>query len=226
MSMSDNPDEIRRDIERTRRELSNDVDLLTEKVSPTKVMERRVERARGAVSSVKEKVMGSATDTRGAAGSGLGTAQDKVSSAASSVADTASSAPQLARQKAQGNPLAAGVIAFGAGWLLSSLLPASEKEQQAAGAIRDKASEHSDKLTGPLSEAAQQATDNLREPAQQAAESIKSTASDAASTVKGETQSATQDVAGQAKQATGRVSDQSGGSNGSPDGGPGSTYSR
>jgi hypothetical protein len=222
--MSSNPDEIRRDIERTRRELSNDVDALTEKVSPTKVMERRVERARGAMSSVKEKVMGSATDTRSAAGTGLGTAQDKVSSAASTVADTASSAPQLARQKAQGNPLAAGVIAFGAGWLLSSLLPASEKEQHAAAAVKDKASEHSDKLTGPLSDAAQQAKENLREPAQQAAESIKSTATDAASTVKDETRSATEDVAGQAKQAKDTVSDQSGGTNGSPSGGPGSTY--
>jgi len=223
--MSSNPDEIRRDIERTRRELSSDVDALTEKVSPTKVMERRVERARGAVSSVKEKVMGSATDTKGAAGAGLGTAQDNVSSVASSVADTASAAPQMARQKAQGNPLAAGVIAFGAGWLLSSLLPASEKERQAATAVKDKASEHSDKLTAPLTEAAQQATENLREPAQQAAESIKSTATDAASTVKDETQSATDDVAGQAKQAKDKVSEQSGGTNGSPSGAPGSTYS-
>jgi len=224
--MSNNPDEIRRDIERTRRELSTDVDLLTEKVSPTKVMERRVERARDAVSSVKEKVMGSATDTKSAAGSGLGTAQDKVSSAASSGADTASAAPQMVRQKAQGNPLAAGVIAFGAGWLLSSLLPASEKEQQAAAAIKDKASEHSDRLIAPLSEAAQQAKENLREPAQQAAESIKSTAADAASTVKGETQSATNDVAGQAKQAKEEVSEQSGGSNDSFEGGAGSAYSR
>ena len=82
----------------------------------------------------------------------------------------------MARQKTQGNPLAAGVIAFGAGWLLSSLLPASEKEKQVAAAVKDKASEHSDKLTAPLSEAAQQATENLREPAKQAVESIKSTA--------------------------------------------------
>ena len=209
--MSSNPDEIRRDIERTRRELSSDVDLLTEKVSPTKVMERRVERARGAVSSVKEKVMGSATDTKGAAGAGLGSAQDKLSSAASTVADTASSAPQMARQKAQGNPLAAGVIAFGAGWLLSSLLPASEKEQQAATALKDKASEHSDKLTEPLSQAAQ----NLREPAQQAAESIKSSASDAASTVKDETRSATGEVSDQAKQAKENVAQQAGSGNSS-----------
>lgn len=213
--MSDNPDEIRRDIERTRRELSNDVDALTEKVSPTKVMERRVERARGAVTTVKEKVMGSTSDTTGAAGNGLGTAQDKVSTAASTVADTASSAPQLARQKAQGNPLAAGVIAFGAGWLIASLLPATEKEQRAATAVKDKATEHSDALTAPLTDAAQ----NLREPAKQAAESIKSTAADAASTVKDEARGAAQDVTGQAQQAKDAVAEQAGSTNGSPSGG-------
>ena len=158
--------------------------------------------------------MGTATDTTSSAGAGLDTAQDKISSAASTVADTASSAPQMARQKTQGNPLAAGVIAFGAGWLLSSLLPASEKEKQVATAVKDKASEHSDTLTAPLSEAAQQAKENLREPAQRAAESIKSTATDAAATVKGEAQSATEDVAGQAKQSKDAVAQQAGGSNG------------
>ena len=221
--MSDNPEEIRRDIERTRRELSSDVDALTEKVSPTKVMERRVERARGAVSSMKEKVMGSASDTTSAAGGGLSTAQDKVSSAATTVTDTASAAPQVARQRTQGNPMAAGLIAFGAGWLVSSLIPASLKEQRAATAVKDKASEHSDQLTGPLSDAAQ----NLKEPAQQAAQSIKATATDAASTVKDETRSAKDDVAGQAKQSKDNVADQSGSSNGSTTSsgtGSGSTY--
>jgi gas vesicle protein len=219
MTMSDNPEEIRRDIERTRRELSNDVDALTEKVSPTKVMERRVERARGAVSNVKEKVMGSSSESGGA----LSGAPDKISGAASTVADTASSAPQMARRQAQGNPLAAGVIAFGAGWLLSSLLPASEKEKQAAAAVKDKASEHSDKLTGPLSEAAQQAKENLREPAQQAAESVKSTATDSVSTVKDQTQSAAADVSGQAQQSKEKVAGHAG-AGGNGESRPGSTY--
>jgi hypothetical protein len=44
--------------------------------------------------------------------------------------------------------------------------------------------------------------------------------------VKGEAQSATGDVAGQAKQSKDKVSEQSGGGNGSPVGGPGSSYSR
>ena len=208
--MTDNPDEIRRDIERTRRELSSNVDALTEKVSPSRVVERRVERARGAVTSVKEKVMGTANSTSSSAQDTMSSAASSVSDAASTVADTASQAPQMARQRTQGNPLAAGLIAFGAGWLISSILPASEKEQQAAAAIKDKASEHSDKITGPLSQAAHEVTDNLREPAQQAVDSIKSTATDAASTVTDEAKSATVDVTDQAKQSKDRVSNATG----------------
>ena len=214
---SSSPEEIRREIERTRQELSNDVDALHEKVSPARIAERRVQSAKGAVTSVKEKVMGTASGTTGAAGSGLSTATDKVAGAGSAVAGAASSAPQMARERTEGNPFAAGLIAFGVGWLASSLLPATEKEQRAAMAVKDKASEHSDKLTAPLSEAAQEVKENLREPAQQAAESIKSTATDAASTVQGEAKSATSDVTDQAKQAKATVAGTSGSSDGSSD---------
>ncbi len=207
MTTSNNPDDIRRDIEETRSELSRDVDALTEKVSPARVVERRVERAKSAVGSVKDKVMGgsdSSSSSSYSSGGGLSGAGDKMSS----LGDTASGAPQMARQKTQGNPLAAGMIAFGAGWLVSSLIPASEKEQQAAQAVKDKASEHSDTLKAPLTEAANEMKENLRGPAQQAAESVKSTATDAAANVKGEAQSAKDDVTSHAQQAKDEVSQQ------------------
>ncbi len=192
--MSQSPDEIRREIEQTRRDLATDVDTLHEKVSPKAVASRKVESAKGAVGSVKEKVMGSASSASGSA-----------TSAVSSVAETTSAAPTIARQKAQGNPLAAGLIAFGAGWLVSSLIPASEKERQAATQVKDKVSEHSDTLTAPAKEAAQQMKENLQEPAKQAADSVKSTATEAAATVKGEAQSAKEDVASQARDAKDQV---------------------
>ncbi len=172
-----NPEEIRRDIERTRAELASDVDTLHEKVSPSAIASRRTEAVKSRFSSAKDSVMGSA------------------SSATSSVGDTAGGAPTAVRSKTQGNPLAAGMIAFGAGWLVSSLLPASEKEKQATLEAKDKVSEHSDTLTAPLKEAAQSAKDNLQPHAQHAAESVKSTATDAAGTVKDEAQSAKQGMA-------------------------------
>ena len=173
-----NPEEIRRDIEATRAELASDVDTLHEKISPSAMAQRRTEAAKRRFIGAKDSVMGSA------------------SSATSSVGETAGRAPTAVRRTTQGNPLAAGVIAFGAGWLVSSLLPASEKEKQATLQARDKASEHSDTLTAPLKEAAQSAKDNLQPHAREAAESVRSTATDAAGTVKDRAQSAKQDMAG------------------------------
>ena len=200
---SDDPEVIRRSIDATRADLSRDVDALTEKVSPGRVVSRNVDKAKGRLSTVKERVMGADDDPydEGA----LGSASDKASSVAGSIGDTATSAPSVARQKTQGNPFAAGLIAFGVGWLASSLLPSSEKEQQAASAVKDKASEHSDTLTAPLKEAAAGAKDNLAGPAQEAVRSVKGTATDAATHVKDEAASAKDDVAGSAKHATSEV---------------------
>jgi ElaB/YqjD/DUF883 family membrane-anchored ribosome-binding protein len=98
-------------------------------------------------------------------------------------------------RKAQGSPIAAGLIAFGAGLLVSSLLPASQAEQQAAEKVKDTAQPLVDELTDTAKEVA----GNLKEPAQQAMEEVKSTATDAAATVKDKAGSAADDVRSQAQ---------------------------
>lgn len=192
------PDRIRREIEGTQRNLSTDVNALTEKVSPGRIVERRVGRVRAAFGGAKERVMGTADHHASVAGDKVGsvasTAQDKVSSAA----DAVSEAPQQIRRGTQGNPLAAGLIAFGAGWLVSSLLPASEPERKLASQATDLAREQ---LAPVAQQAAEELKDNLREPAQQAVESVKSEAADSASTVKEEARSATGDVTDRAQEA-------------------------
>jgi gas vesicle protein len=220
MTTSD-PDVIRRQIEDTRRELSYDVDALNEKVNPARVVDRRVTAAKGRFTSVKEKVMGSAHDTTSSAQSmasnAVGSVQGAASSAAGTVQDTASSAvgavqqaPDAVVRQTQGNPLAAGLIAFGVGWLVSSLLPASEKERQLAQQAESAVREHKDTLLEPAKQAAQEIGDQLKPAAQDAVESVKSTAQDAAATVKDEGQSAVQDVQGQAQQSKEKVQSKSG----------------
>ena len=209
---SSDPDVIRRQIEDTRRELSYDVDALNEKVNPTRVMDRRVSAAKGRMGRMKEKVMGNAQDTRssaqGMASSAQDRASDMASTAAGSVQDAASSAASAVQQapdtvirQAQGNPLAAGLIAFGVGWLVSSLLPVSEKERQLAQQAESAVREHKDTLLEPAKQAAQEMGEQLKPAAQQAVEEVKSTAQDAAATVKDEGQSAAEDVKGQAQQS-------------------------
>ena len=61
---SSDPEVIRRQIEETRNNLSYDVDALNEKVNPTRVVDRRVGKAKSTVSGLKERVFGSAQETR------------------------------------------------------------------------------------------------------------------------------------------------------------------
>src|SRR5689334_2011475 len=91
---SDDPEVIRRNIDATRADLSRDVDALTEKVSPGRVVSRNVDRAKGRVSAVTDRVMGShGSHSKGA----MGSVSDRASSLVGSVGDTASGAPAAAR---------------------------------------------------------------------------------------------------------------------------------
>ena len=227
---SSDPDQIRREIERTQLALSTDVDALTEKVTPSRIAQRRVDRVRGTARGWKDRVMGSepvsSAAVSGGYGSGpgvsdraqhlAGSASDRISdtaqSAASTVSDTASTVgdavqqtPQAVVRQTRGNPLAAGLIAFGAGWLVSSLLPASQREQELAEQAKQHASEIGQPLLDAAKDAATEMRDNLQEPAQQAVESVRATATDAGRTVTEEGRSAAQDVQDHAQDAIGTV---------------------
>jgi Protein of unknown function (DUF3618) len=201
--MSD-PEQIKQDIESTRAQLSGNVNALTGKVSPGRVVARQVQRTRNAVSNVKERVMGSESDpnSAGALSSAASSAASSVSVTASSVADAVSSAPTTVRRQTQGNPLAATVIAFGAGWLASSIVPASRPEQQLAAQVKDKATDLAQPVLQEAKQAGQEVVSNLQEPAQQAVEQVRSTAQDAASTVTEHAKDAAGDVKDEAQAQT------------------------
>ena len=192
---SSDPDEIRRNIDATRQNLSTDVQALADKVSPTQIVHRQTEAAKGAIAGVRDKVMGHASDLAAHASGTGGSAASSVSGAASSAADAVTGAPAAVQARAQGNPLAVGLIAFGVGWLASSLLPASAAEQK----LVTQAKEHAGPLMDQLTAAGTELKDNLTGPAQDAVASIKDAATDAASTVADEGRSAAQDVTEQAK---------------------------
>jgi hypothetical protein len=216
--MTSDPDQIRSSIEQTQANLSADVDALAQKISPSQIVSRRVAQTRSAVTSFKDSIMGSTSDATsavgGTVGSAAGSARDLAASAKDSLAATASSAveltgsaPEQARRRTRGNPLAAGLIAFGAGWLLSSLLPATAPEQQAAAQIKDLAVEKGKPVAQELGQAGQETAQQLRESAQQRAQSVKDTAADAVSTVAGEAQSQAAGVTSHAQEARSRVAE-------------------
>jgi hypothetical protein len=219
MTTSNDPDEIRADIERTRATLSNDVDDLAESVKPKSVARRQVDKVKDAVGGVKDRVMGSDEDDYSSSTVGDKTsaakdavtdrayaakdavadkayaARDTVSEKASEASDAVREAPATVKRKTQGNPLAAGVIAFGLGMLVSSLIPSSEKERQAVSQLQENLEPVKQKAT----EVARDMGESLKPAAQEAAESVKGTAQEGVESVKQEGQSAAQDVKDQTK---------------------------
>jgi ElaB/YqjD/DUF883 family membrane-anchored ribosome-binding protein len=175
--MSNNPDEIRADIEATRRELGTDVDALADKVSPAKVAERQMDKVKDGLRSAREHVMGSVSD-----------AQD-------SVWNTVAGAANKTERVVTGNPLAVGLIAVGIGWLAASLIPASDGEKRIASNVKDAAQP----IVDDLASTAKEMANDLKAPAQNAFDAVKSSATDAVESMKAEAADAADAVTEQAE---------------------------
>lgn len=157
------PERIRHEIEGTQRNLSTDVNALIEKVTPGRIVERRVGRMRTASGTARDRVMSTAADQASAAG-------DKVSSAADAVGE----APSSIRRGTRGNPLAAGLarehvapVAQHAAEELKENL--SEPVQQAAESVKAEAADAASTVkaearsaTGDVTGRAQEARENVR----------------------------------------------------------------
>ena len=183
-----------------------DVDALADKVSPTSIAHRQTSKFKDGVRRVKENVMGSADDTTSGMRDGMHHAGDSTRDALHSAGETVQDAPQQVIRQTRGNPLAAGLIAFGAGLLVSSLIPPSEAERQAAQAVKEKA----EPLKQEVTDAAKQVAEDLKEPAREAAESVKSTATTGAQHVKDDAQTGAAGVKDSAAEAKGTVQDSRG----------------
>jgi gas vesicle protein len=213
--MSENPDAIRQNIEETRARLGTNVDAVADKVTPSNIVHRQTDKVKDAVSGVKERIMGAAdhattrvqdtmhsgtghtSDALHSTGDTLHGAKDNVAAKFSDAGTAISQAPDQVKAKAQGNPLAAGLIAFGAGMLVSSLIPPSQKEREAADQLKTAAQP----LAGKVTDAAKDMVQDLKDPAQEAMENVKATATDAAQAVKTEGQHAATDVKDRATDA-------------------------
>jgi ElaB/YqjD/DUF883 family membrane-anchored ribosome-binding protein len=217
--MGTSPDHIRAEIDATRGRLSADVDQLADRTSPRRVVNRRARRAKGAVAGLRDRVMGSAsqsahgvTDTaRSTAGSlreGTGQATETVRETAEQAGEAVRRAPDQAMRRTQGSPLAAGLIAFGVGALASSLLPTSRAEEETASELLA----HNGEALEPVKQAAKESAQHLKEGAgdvaRTAAEEVKSTAVDAAHTTQEEVRGRGADVTEQARTSGQQITDE------------------
>ncbi len=180
--MTDSPEAIRADIERTRAELGSDVDALADKVSPSKIVQRRTDRVRQAVGGVRDRIMGAAHDS---------------ASAVSDAAHSVGAAGDSAAHKAKGSPLAVGLIAFGVGLVAASLIPPSRAERDAAAKVKERAQP----LVEQAKDVAHDLASDLKQPATEAAEAVKDRATEAVQHVKDDTADAASTVRDRAQDA-------------------------
>jgi ElaB/YqjD/DUF883 family membrane-anchored ribosome-binding protein len=184
--MGQSTDELTRNIELTRESLSQDVDELTDKVSPGRIAQRRKEAATSKLRSMREQVMGSAQESG-----------EALASAGQHMSDNASDAVDTIEQKAKGNPLAAGAVAFGAGMILASLFPATRTEAHVSERAMDTAREHGQPMVDQATAAGRDVADHLKESAGQAADEVRASAQESADHVKQETQASAEHVKAQ-----------------------------
>jgi uncharacterized protein DUF3618 len=151
--------ELEADITHTRDDMSATLDAIGDQVSPKRVVEGGTRRIRGWIESARDGIMGS-PEVEGYAGQG-----------------GEASGPEAAAMAAQnnGNPLAAGLITFGVGLLIGSLLPATKVEQQGLSVIADKA----EPAIGAAMQAASELGHGLQKSGEQAASQLGQVLTDA-----------------------------------------------
>lgn len=173
--MGQSAEELRQDIAGTRADLSETLDAIGDRVSPGRMIERRKNRMASGLRSAKDRIMGTASDVGHAVGDRATSATD----AAGSAVDTVRGAPEAARSQAQGNPLAAGAVAFGVGFLVAAAFPPSRTEEEAAEKVLEKA----EPVKEQLKEVGQQVANDMAESASEAAQQVKQTAVEGAQQV-------------------------------------------
>jgi len=173
--MGQSAEELRREIADTRSDLGETMDAIGDRVSPGRIIERRKNRLANGLQSVKDRVMGTASDARNVVADRAHSAGDSAGSALDTVRD----APDAAREQVAGNPLAAGAVAFGLGFLVAAAFPPSRTEEEAVGQVLDKAEPVKEQLVA----AGQEIGEHLKESATEAVEQVKQVAQDGGSEV-------------------------------------------
>lgn len=184
--MATRTDELTAEIQTTRGHMDRTLDDIGVRAGPG----RLTERLKGAVSNTKDTVMGVAGDTR------------------DSVADSAGGATSAVKGQSQGNPIAAGLVAFGAGLLAGSVMPESRTENKLArevqtraqGPIRDQFQQSASAVGDQVGERVGEAKEHVAEEGRHAKDEVSSDVSDRSDAVKGHAQGAADDVRGEVEE--------------------------
>jgi gas vesicle protein len=219
-----NIDQLRAEAAAHRQSIGTDLELMGDRVSPSRIAERRKARLRERVYGMRDTVFGSSDRSRstGAYGaqpayagttpagqrqqsSGTDTDTQSMSDRASGAVDSVKEhTPDSLGEVTEGNPLAAAVAGFGIGMLAATLLPSSPDERRAANKLQGRL----DDTAAELGRTGREAVENVKPEAQQAVEDVKESAKDSAESVKSDARSKADSVKDTAQSKTDEVRSQ------------------
>lgn len=136
----------------------------------------------GRMSEVGDRARGTMQQARGQASGMAHEAQERASGMAHEMSEQAHRAPETMRRQTQGNPIALGIMAFGAGLLAGTILPESRRERDLAR----RAQPQMQRAVEEGRHAAEEVVMDLREPAEESMEQVKETAATEAQAFKAE----------------------------------------
>lgn len=175
--------ELREEIEYRRQAIDRDLAQLGDKVNPTRVARRSVDRTmssgRQRIRDVREAVMGRADS-----------AMAKADHATDGLGEGVHEAGEAVRRRTAGSPFGAGLAAFGLGMVVAAVWPSTEVERKAVSRLDDVAGDQvreiarseGQGLAEDLEEPARQAMRTLEDRAGEAGRAVADTASGAGST--------------------------------------------
>lgn len=216
-----NIEQLRAEAAAHRQSIATDLELMGDRVSPSRIAERRKARLRERVYGMRETVFGSSERSRARRTSypqgsstapAYGAPAPQSSQGGHSVSDRAGGAidsvkehtPDSLGEVTEGNPLAAAVVGFGVGMLAASLLPSSPDEQRAARKLQGRL----DDTAAELGRTGKEAVDHVKPEAQQAVQDVKDSAKESVDHVKSDAQSKAETVKDTAHAKTDEVRSQ------------------
>ena len=167
--MGQSATELKQEIAQTRQNLGETLDAIGDRVSPGRMVERRKNRMVRGFQNVRERVMGTASSMT-----------DSMSSSAHGAVGSIEHSPEMVRERAAGNPMVAGAVAFGVGALVAAAIPPTRMERERASQIGEKLEPMKQEVMDTAKEVAQ----DLKEPAKEAVSEVRGAASEAAGEVR------------------------------------------
>lgn len=214
---------------------------VVDKVSPKRVLQRKTAEVRqrledmgaaitgstqamtGSVKDAKATLADKSSMTTERTGDLMGRTKSKIRGQAQELSERAEevtsgtgsqakAAPAVLRQRTESNPMAAGLVALGAGFLVAALLPPTDRERQTAARVQTRLEPVKKQVTqvgkdiaGELQQSAQGSVEQLKERATEAVEQVKQDAQSSTEVVKDEAQDATTQVKRRTRSASQEV---------------------